>query len=264
MSDILQAETPGRILRLTMNRPEKRNALNAQLCREVVDSINQANHDHAIGSVLLLANGPAFCAGMDLHELGHVDDEVLGHLHDQLFTMGSRLSKPVVAAVEGPALGGGFGVVANCHIVVASPKARFGLTEIRIGLWPFLVQRACVNAVGERRFLELALTGRIIEPGEAESMGLIHGIHEDARAKALEIAENLAGYSLPAIRGGLNYTQEIRGEDWEMAGMLGRNARQEQFQGADFQEGLRAFREKRRPVWPSHNDRNHLSGGGVP
>lgn len=264
MSDILQAETTGRILRLTMNRPDRRNALSAQLCRELVDAVNQANHDHAIGCVLISANGPVFCAGMDLHELGHVDDEVLGHLHDQLFTMGSRLGKPVVAAVDGPALGGGFGVVANCHIVVSSPRARFGLTEIRIGLWPFLVQRACVNAIGERRFLELALTGRIAEPAEALAMGLIHAIDENVEAKALEIAEKLAGYSLPALRGGLNYTAEIRGEDWEMAGMLGRNARQEQFQGADFHEGLRAFREKRDPVWPSLTPKNHQPGGGVP
>jgi len=264
MSDILQDEITGRVRRLTMNRPEKRNALNAALCRELVDAINQANHDHEIGAVLLMANGPAFCSGMDLHELGHVDDEALGHLHDQLFTLGSRLSKPLVAAVDGPALAGGFGLVVNCHVVVASPNARFGLTEIRIGLWPFLVQRAAVNAIGERRFLELALTGRIMEPTEAQSMGLIQAIHEDAGAKALEIAEQLAAYSLPAIRGGLNYAQEIRGEDWEMAGMLGRNARQEQFQGADFLEGLRAFREKRRPVWPSIAPKSHESGGGVP
>jgi|SRR5579863_4741437 len=263
MSDILQSETVGRVLRLTMNRPDKRNALSGQLCRELVDGVNHANHDPKIGCVLLAANGPAFCAGMDLSEIGHVDEDILGHLHDQLFTMGSRLSKPVVAQVDGPAMGGGFGVVTNCHVAVASPKARFGLTEIKLGLWPFLVQRQAVNTLGERRFLELAMTGRIIEPPEALAIGLIHVIDEDVSHKAMEIAENLAAYSLPAIRGGLNYTQEIRGEDWEMAGMLGRNARHEQMEGQDFLEGLKAFREKRKPVWPSASQLGH-HGDGTP
>lgn len=251
MSEILISETHGRIVRLIMNRPERRNALNAQLCRELVDSIHHANHDSRVGCVVLTANGSAFCAGMDLQEVGHVDEENLAHLHDQLFTMGSRLSKPLVAAVNGAALAGGFGLLANCHIVVASNKATFGLTEVRVGLWPFLVQRAAVNAVGERRFTELALTGRIFGVEEAKEMALIQVIHEDPNAKVMEIAEQLAGASLPALRAGLNYIQEIRGEDWEMAGMLARNARDELTQGGDFLEGLRAFREKRSPNWPS-------------
>ena len=76
-------------------------------------------------------------------------------------------SKPIVAAVAGPALGGGTGLVANCHVVIAGPNATFGLTEIRLGLWPFLVFRAVAAAAGERRALELALTGRIFDAREA-------------------------------------------------------------------------------------------------
>ena len=82
-------------------------------------------------------------------------------LHEQLFTIGVRLEKPMVAAVHGAALGGGTGLVANCHVVVALRDAAFGLTEIRLGLWPFLVFRAVAAALGERRAMELALTGRV-------------------------------------------------------------------------------------------------------
>jgi enoyl-CoA hydratase/carnithine racemase len=261
MSDILLSETHGRVLRLVLNRTERRNALNAQLCRELVDAVHHANHDPRYGCVVLCANGPSFCAGMDLQEVGHVDPDNLGHLHDQLFTMGTRLSKPLIAAVDGPALAGGFGLLANCHVVVASPRSTFGVTEIRVGLWPFLIQRAAVNAIGERRFMELALTGRIFGADEAMDMSLIQVVDEDPNRKAMEIGENLASASLPALRSGLNYTQEIRGEDWEMAGMLGRNARDELMQGVDFQEGLRAFREKRHPSWPSLAQKQGSHGG---
>lgn len=264
MNEILQIETVGRVVRLHLNRPEKRNALSNKLCREIVDAINHANHDLAVGCILLTAAGPAFSAGMDLHEMGQVETTSLSHLHDQLFTMGSRLSKPLVIAVDGAALGGGLGLAANGHVVVASSRARFGLTEIRLGLWPFLVFRAVENALGERRAVELALTGRVMDVNEARSMALVHVIDEDPNAKALEIAGNLAASSPTAIRSGLNFTQETRGKDWEMAGTLARYAREELFQSGDFQEGVKAFREKRPPQWPSLSQENQYPGGKVP
>ncbi|HEV2444454.1 MAG TPA: enoyl-CoA hydratase-related protein [Candidatus Sulfopaludibacter sp.] len=264
MSELIELESHGRVLRVAMNRPDKRNALSSKLCRELVDAFNHANHDLNVGAIVLAANGPAFCAGMDLHEVGHIDSDSLSHLHDQLFTIGSRLTKPLVAAVDGPALGGGLGLAANGHIVVASLRARFGLTEIRIGLWPFLVYRAVENALGARRTLELALTGRIFETAEAQAITLVQVIDEDPNGKAMEIAAHLAAASPTAIRSGLNYVQETRGQNWEMAGMVGRYAREELFQSADFQEGLRAFREKRQPEWPSLAQVNQYPGDKTP
>lgn len=260
MSDILLTEIRGRVVRLVMNRVDKRNALSAVLCRELVDSIHRANRDPNVGAILLAANGPVFSAGMDLHELGQIDQESLGNIQDQLFSVGTRLATPLIAAVDGPALGGGFGVVANAHIVVASERARFGLTEIRLGLWPFLIYRALEAALGERRVVELALTGRIIDVQEAKLAGLVQEIHQDPNAKAMEIAEQLANSSAPAVRGGLNFIQEARDKDWEMAGMIARSMREELFQSPDFAEGVRAFREKRKPLWPSLNPKKEISG----
>ena len=167
MSEILEVSQQGRVLRIALNRPDKHNALSSDLCRELVDAINRANRDPHIGAIVLTGNGDSFSAGMDLKELGAVSAETINNVHEQLFTLNMRLSTPLIAAVNGLAVGGGTGLVANCHIAVASEKAKFGLTEIKLGLWPFLVFRAMNAAVGERRAIELALTGRMFDVKEA-------------------------------------------------------------------------------------------------
>src|SRR5579872_4345081 len=99
----------GRVLRLTLNRPEKRNALNRALCQAILEAVEDATHDPTVGAILLEANGKSFCAGMDLEEAAEGATEETNVLHERLFTVGSRTSKPVIAAVRGPALGGGTG-----------------------------------------------------------------------------------------------------------------------------------------------------------
>ena len=187
MSEILELSQHGRVQRIALNRPDKHNALSSDLCRELVDAINRANRDPRIGAIVLTGNGESFSAGMDLKELGVVSVDTINNVHEQLFTLTMRLGTPLVAAVNGNALGGGTGLVANCHIAVAGEKARFGLTEIRLGLWPFLVFRAMHGAVGERRAVELALTGRYFDVNEAREMGLVHEIAADPRINSLHI-----------------------------------------------------------------------------
>jgi enoyl-CoA hydratase/carnithine racemase len=254
MSEILEVTQHGRVLRIALNRPEKHNALSSDLCRELVDSINRANRDPHIGAMVLTGNGDSFSAGMDLKELGTVSAETINNVHEQLFTLTMRLGTPLIAAVNGLAVGGGTGLVANCHIAVASQQAKFGLTEIRLGLWPFLVFRAMEAGVGERRAVELALTGRMFDAKEAHEMGLVHEVAADANQRAMEIAEGLSKSSPTAVRSGLDFVQEVRHRDWQTAGMIARRVRDELFQSNDFQEGLRAFREKRQPKWPSIED----------
>src|ERR1017187_2033301 len=155
MTHVLESVLQGRILRVTLNRPEKRNALSSDLCLELTRVLEQAGADASVGAILLRANGLAFCAGMDLDEIGPSTTEAIDIAHEQLFTIGARLAKPIVAAVGGAALGGGTGLVANCQGGIASEAAPFGLTEIRLGLWPFLVYRAVSAALGERRTTDL-------------------------------------------------------------------------------------------------------------
>jgi enoyl-CoA hydratase/carnithine racemase len=251
MSDILELTQQGRVLRIALNRPEKHNALSSDLCRDLVDAISRANRDTHIGAIVLTGNGDSFSAGMDLKELGQIPIETINSVHEQLFTLSMRLSTPMIAAVNGLALGGGTGLVANCHIAVASERAKFGLTEIKLGLWPFLVFRAVQAAVGEHRAIELALTGRTFGASQAYDLGLIHEIAADCNQRAMEIAEAISHSSPAAVQSGLDFVNEVRGKDWETTALIARRVRQEVFESADFQEGLRAFREKREPKWPS-------------
>ncbi len=251
MNDILQVTRRGRVLRLALNRPECRNALSGQLCRELVRAIEDANSDASVGAILLTGNGKAFCAGMDLGELAAAGAETVDPAQERLFTLGARLSKPLIAAVRGPALAGGTGLAVNCHIVVASEDATFGLTEIRVGLWPLLVFRAVAAALGERSAVELSLTGRIFRAEEAREMGLVHEVASDAEARGWEIASTVAGYSPTAIRAGMVFVREARSLDDRSAGELARRMRREVLDSPDLKEGLRAFREKEQPKWPS-------------
>lgn len=264
MSDVLAVERRERVLWLTLNRPEKRNALSAELCRKLVDQVNRANHDLSVGAIVLAASGSVFCAGMDLEEVGRVNPVTLSDVHEQLFTMGSRIGKPLVAAVNGPALGGGMGLVATCHVVIASDAARFGLTEIRLGLWPFLVFQAVATALGERRAVEMALTGRIFDVQEARMLSLVQEISTDVAARAMEIAKGLSESSPTAIRSGLGFVEEARGKDLVLASQIARRVREELFTTPDFKEGIRAFLEKRKPKWPSLGLKNDYPGESTP
>ena len=254
MGNHLESVRHGRVLRLSLNRPEKRNALNSDFGGELVDALEAAGSDPAIGAILLTANGKSFCAGMDLDEVAHNSTADLNVLHERLFTIGARLTTPLIAAVQGAALGGGTGLVANCHIVIAAPDATFGLTEIRLGLWPFLVYRAVAAALGERRTLEMSLTGRILGATQAREIGLAHEISENLENRAMEIAESVAAFSPTAIHNGMCFVQDVRGKDWVAAGEIARHVRDRVFVSPDFQEGIRAFREKRSPRWPSLGD----------
>jgi enoyl-CoA hydratase/carnithine racemase len=246
MSSLVESVRDGRVLHLTLNRPAKRNALDAALCRDLADALEAAAQDPAVGAILLDAAGKSFCAGMDLAEItAPANPAEIDDLHERLFTIGARIATPIIAAVHGAALAGGTGLVANAHIAVAAPDATFGLTEVRIGLWPFLVYRAVVAAIGDRRTLELALTGRIVPAAEARDLGLIHEIAADTPARAAEIAHQIASYSPVAIKRGIGFVHQSRRLAPSEAGALGRQIRNEVFASPGFREGIRAFLESR-------------------
>lgn len=242
-----------RVLRLTLNRAEKRNALSFELCQALAEAFDRAATETSVGAVLLEAEGPVFCAGMDLEDASAVDAVTRTAIHEQLFTAGTRLRKPLIAAVSGAALGGGLGLVANAHIVVAAQGASFGLTEIRLAMWPFFIWRSITAAVGDRRATEMALTGRIFGANEAAQYGLVHEIvppvELDDRATA--IAELVSSYSPFTIERGLELAQRSRSLASAEAGELAARLRAEVFASPDFREGVTAMQQKRRPQWPS-------------
>jgi len=243
MNNILEAKQEGRVLRVWLNRPNQHNSLTAELCRDLVQVLNGAEKDRGVGSVLLAGKGESFCAGMDLNELATGDVESISSVQEALFTIGARLTKPLIGAVHGAALGSGTGVVANCHVVVASENATFGLTGIRIGLWPFVFFNAVATAVGERRALALTITGEVFNAAEARRIGLVHQVVpiEDVDVRALEVAQTVANYSSFALSSGLGFVHQVEGQTWKAAAGVGRLVRDEFLKSTEFRTNLKAF-----------------------
>jgi enoyl-CoA hydratase/carnithine racemase len=215
------------------------------LVQALLAALEEAAEDRSIGAVLLDAEAPVFCAGMDLEEAPTIDPAALVQLQSKLFDIGRTFAKPIIAAIQGNALGGGVALVANAHVVFASETAQFGLTELRVGMWPFLAWRPIAAAIGERRTLELALTTRLFAATEAQQWGLVHQVlpDQEVAAKAREAAEAISESSTEAITRGLRAVANPT---------LSASLRLKQSTSADFREGVQAFLEKRKPKWPSN------------
>jgi methylglutaconyl-CoA hydratase len=208
----LQYHTTERIAYLTLNRPDKRNALNATLVAALKEALQGANLDPGVKVIVLKANGKAFCAGADLETLQQLQqnsyDENLadsGHLAE-LFELMYTLPKPIIAQIQGHALAGGCGLAAICDFSFAVPAARFGYTEVKIGFVPAIVSAFLVRKIGEGRARELLLSGEIIPAERAHAYGLINYVTEEAdlesrvNAFALQLCTGTSGQSVAATK----------------------------------------------------------------
>jgi len=202
MSDLVLYELHHPAAVLTINRPERRNALSRALIQALSDTVSRARDDAAVRCVILTGAGNVFCAGMDLAELqetlaaGVQDSPVwedslrLGRLFDLLYT----LPKPTVAAINGPAVAGGAGLVTVCDLALAVPEAKFGYPEVRRGLVAAMVMTHLLRHVGERMARYLLLTGEMIDAETAEATGLINEVVPASllQEKALLLGRSLA------------------------------------------------------------------------
>ena len=207
MSEVLQIERNGPLLRLTMTRADKRNALNSELVDALDVALVEADADDAVQVILLAAKGSVFCAGADIKEFANRTDDTstlsakrsagMGHL----FQMSQVKTKPVIAVVDGPALGGGAALAIACDIVIASNEAKFGYPEIKGGFAVAGVLPLLVKHIGRKAAFDLCATGRSIDVEEARSLGLVSYVvgSEDILTEAERVAEQLAGYSPDAL-----------------------------------------------------------------
>jgi methylglutaconyl-CoA hydratase len=249
----LLVTSQSRILHIALNRPEKRNALNAGICQDIVDAIEGAQRNDNIACVMITATGSVFCAGMDLDEAVGANQAELSDLHESLFTIGARSLKPIVVAVNGAALGGGLGLAVQGHVVFAAEGAVFGLPEINVGLWPFLVYRSVSAAVGPRRALAISLSGKPFTASQAAEWGLVHQTlaGDKVEEQCRSMARRLARASPLALALGMKYVQDSAGKSWSEAGELAAELRVKLMESADFKEGHLAFKQKRDAHWPS-------------
>lgn len=188
----LRIEQDGRLCRIALAAPDKRNVLDAKGCRDLLHELRDAAAHGGTGAILIEADGPVFCAGI----------ETANAIDEEIYAIGRTIAKPVIAAVQGVAISGGLALAANAHVVVAAQGTSFGLTDIRDGKWSDAIFRAVSAAVGERRALELSLTGRIFSTPDALAWGLAHVVAPafELDDRASEIAVALANANPEAVR----------------------------------------------------------------
>ncbi len=242
---------------LTLERPEVRNALSRALREELRAAMDAAAADDAVRAVVVTGAGEAFCAGLDLRELeATVSLTPEQHREDTLQLAGLLTAilgcpKPVIAAVNGPAVAGGAGIATACDVALASPEARFGYTEARIGFVPALVAVLLLRQVGERHARELLLGAHLIDARRAAEIGLVNRVVaetpvlEASVALAHRLARNAPG-SLAATKGLLARLPGLTLEEGVTAAVEVNVASRS---GAEIREGVRAFLEKREPDW---------------
>ena len=256
-SPTVLAAREGKLLRLTMNRPQVHNAFNSAMIRELASAFAAAATDPDIRLVVLTGTGESFCAGADLNwmrEIIHFSFEQNLHesreLAELLYSI-YTLPKPTIARVNGAVIGGGTGLFSACDIVIASEKARFGLSEVKIGLIPAAIGPYVIRRIGESAARELFLTGERFDACRALEIGLVNKVapHEaldekvtevvrlllssgpEAIAKCKELLQKVAAMSLDEAKG---YTAEM------IAGLR---------VSPEGQEGMASFLEKRKPRW---------------
>jgi enoyl-CoA hydratase len=181
------------IATVTLNRPEKRNALSIELRTQLADEFDRLAGEEDVAVVVLTGAGTAFCAGMDRSQFGG-DEAHKRRLYDtstRVFESLARLPRPTIAAVNGPALGGGSVLAASCDVRLASPTATFGHPEIAFGIPPSYAALLMLG-LPDQLAREFALTGRVIGASEAVGLGVVRAIHDDVVAAAHELAREMA------------------------------------------------------------------------
>ncbi|WP_197081655.1 enoyl-CoA hydratase-related protein [Paenibacillus sp. E194] len=236
---------------LTLNRPDVLNALNRELIQELVAELERMDRDEAVKVLVITGNDKAFAAGADIREMA--DESAVSLLLKRQFDVWDRIggiAKPIIAAVSGYVLGGGCELMMNCDLVVASDTARFGQPEIRIGVMPGAggTQRL-TRAVGQRKAMELLLTGDTLLAEEALCCGLINKVApvELYLEEALKLARRIANQ--PPLAVSLIKQAVRKAEDLSLAEGLDfeRQCFHLLFASEDQKEGMLAFQEKRRP-----------------
>ena len=250
-----------RVARITINRPERRNAMSWEVMRGLRHGPGRGGQaDPAVRVVVLAGAGDeAFCAGADLGKMAGADEPEAGFLavHEargvlaEVFDDLWHLGKPTIARVQGLAMAGGFGLALACDLVVASERARFGAPEINVGLWPYMITVPLVRSMPPKQALELMLTGRVVDADEADASGFVTRVvpHDELDAAVAELAATLASKSPAVMKLGRDAFYAV----WDMAApealahlhaMLTLTTQTE-----DAAEGIAAFLEKRPPQW---------------
>src|SRR5215510_14752783 len=250
----LLVESDAPIAVVTMNRPERRNALSLDLMQELIASPEEIGHTPEIRAVILAATGPAFSAGHDLSEL--IDRQIVDYrkvfdVCAELMTLIQSIPQPVIAEVQGIATAAGCQLVATCDLAIAAETARFATPGVRIGLFCTTPMVALTRAIGRKRALEMLMTGTPIDAKTAMEWGLVNRVvpAEALREASYELAMRIAEASPLTVSIGKRAFYTQIGLDQPKAYSYGKDVMSLNAMADDAQEGMGAFLEKRKPDW---------------
>ena len=235
---------------LTLNRPDARNALNAELRQGIRDGLRAFASDASANVLVIQAAGTAFCAGADLAEMTALGTAMIPRDFVPAITDIADCHKPVVAAVQGAAFGGGFWLAQQCDLVIASDDARFGITEARWGRGaPWAA--SLLSLIGARAAMELLVTAEPVDAYRAHELGLVNHVvpAERLAQKCVEFAQHIASLAPLSVRAGVQMVRAQRAAAVERVAEDAWTMWQPVYDSEDAQEGPRAFTEKRAPVW---------------
>lgn len=251
--EMILVERRERVGLITLNRPKSLNALNRQLAEEMLDALQDFDADDRVGAIVVAGSPRAFAAGADIAEMAEKSftdfymDDFLGSWDDV-----RKISKPIIAAVSGFALGGGCELALLCDFIIASEDAQFGQPEIKLGVLPGIGgSQRLTRAVGKSVAMDMVLTGRTIGAAEAKAVGLVARVVSagDLLQTALEAAHTIAGYNAPAVK----MAKQAVNAAFETTLAEGLRHERLLFQAAfateGQKEGMNAFVAKRAPVF---------------
>jgi methylglutaconyl-CoA hydratase len=246
-----------RIARITLNRPEKRNALNAELVTELASAFEEAKKDSQVKVIVLAAAGEAFCAGADLAYLQHLQKftyaenlEDSSRLKNLFFSM-YTLPKVIIAQVQGAALAGGCGLVTVCDFAVSAATAKFGYTEVRIGFVPAIVAPFLIKKIGEGKARQMLLSGAIVSAQDAAQLGLVSHVVEQEKLEAettklaTQLVSSNSSESLAMTKTLLHQLSPGLSDALQLAAVTNARARST----TDCQRGIAAFLNKEKIMW---------------
>jgi methylglutaconyl-CoA hydratase len=240
-----------------LNRPDRRNALNTELLDELRTALTELEAGPAVRAVILTGEGKAFCSGLDLEELQQMhkksfeesleDSRRYAGLLKQIYLY----SKPVIAALNGPAIAGGCGLASVCDLVVAARSARLGYTEAKIGFVAAIVSYFLARNVPEKTVRDLLFTARHIDAAEAHRLGLVNEVVEDLelQSRVRELARQLCANSAQSIQASKALLAKIISPDLDEALEYACELNARSRSSSDCIEGVAAFLEKRPPKW---------------
>jgi methylglutaconyl-CoA hydratase len=253
MSSRVLYSTSDAIATVTLNRPDKRNALDDETIAEIKNAVTRAEQDDVVKVVLLRGSGKDFCAGADLSQLekiaaggsradNHADAMKLGDLLIQM----RRCTKPLVAAVHGNALAGGAGLASACDLIIADENAVFGYPEVKLGFVPAMVMALLIRITGEKYAFELAALGNTISAAEAQRIGLVTRIASDFDNDVAAYAREIAGRSASAVQLIKRLRNEIDGISFEESIKRGADINVMARETEDCKAGVRRFLEQKK------------------